>query len=213
MSAGRIVQRARIEAQAAQESYQYQQQLIQSYKLTKGSVASFGSRGELIGVYQFGINPDSVNLSGSVNYTDHVAPGMFGGPQQYVNVPNIEVSFKLFLATRRTVDPFSTNEENNKIPSIEKDIAIIQSWFMPNLNDYFSDVNSELFISPPRLRLSFGRIELPVRGKSWKLSTQIYDKKLNCVVSEMDVSFMSDFQTTSDVTTYLIGIGVRKDFQ
>ena len=180
------------------------QQLISKYKLTKGSVASFNSKGATVSVYNFAINPNSINISGGVDYTDHVAPGMFGGPQQYVKTQNLNISFDLFLATRRTLHPFSSNQDNDQIPSIVSDIAIIKQWFLPEMGEYALDTDNAQFISPPRLYLNFGPHSLPVRGKSWKLNETQHDKQLNAEIATMSVEFISDFQTVADVNDYML---------
>ena len=201
------------ERRLAQINEQALSQLISKYRLTKGTITSFDSRGTNIDVYKFAINPNSINISGGVDYTDHVAPGMFGGPQQYVKTPNISISFDLFLATRRTLHPFSSNDDNNEIPSIVQDIARIQSWFMPAINEYAADTDNLQFISPPRLYLNYGPHSLPVRGKSWKLNETQHDKQLNAEIATMSVEFVSDFQTTSDVTNYVVSTGIRRSIQ
>lgn len=206
----RPTNQATIARRLAQQNEQTLSQLIQQYKLTKGTVVSFDSTGNGIGVYKFGINPSSINISGGVDYTEHIAPGMFGGPQQYVKTQNINISFELFLATRRTLHPFASNEDNNDIPSIVQDIARIQSWFMPAINEYAADVDNLQFVSPPRLHLNYGPHSLPVRGKSWKLNETQHDKRLNAEIATMSVEFVSDFQTDSDVAKYVLGVSTRR---
>lgn len=173
-------------------------------KLKKGTITSIDSRGRLLNIYSFAINPETITYSGGVNYSEIIAPGMLGGPQHYVNTDNLKVSFTLNVAARRSGGKFASGEETAAIAhkGIQEDLAIIKSWFLPIIPEFFITDN-EAFIQPPRLILSYGHVVINCVGKSFSIKETMHDKNLDCLIAEIDVEFVGSLDNVTQTREYI----------
>ncbi len=161
--------------------------------LKKGSVLRIDNNGKELDLYQFLLNPQTVNYRGGVNWSEITAPGMYGSTQQYVNTKAIEISFTLQLARRMSTGPFQTAEEQRKFTEkpLEAEIFPILALFMPTSPD------DALFVPAPRLRLDIGAGWIwDVVGKEWTLKGTQWNRNLDILVAEIDVSFVTVHDTS-----------------
>jgi hypothetical protein len=172
---------------------------------------SIDNNGKDVYLHQFLLNPQTVNYKGGVNWSEIAAPGMYGSTQQYVNTKAIEISFTLQLARRMSTGPFQTAEEQRKFTEkkLEAEIFPILEWFSPL---YETSIDAG-FSPAPRLRLDIGAGWVwTVVGKEWSLKATQWNRNLDILVAEIDVSFVAVFDTASEATlsrTLMFGGGGR----
>lgn len=174
-------------------------------KLRKGSILSIDNNGKNLNLHSFLLNPTNITYKGGVNWSEINAPGMYGSTQQYVNTKPIEISFTLQLARRMSTGPFQTVEEQRKFT--DKDL---NAQIFPILNCFCpSSVDDALFVPAPRLRLDIGAGWVwDVVGKDWTLKATQWNRNLDMLVAEIDVSFVTvhdtSFSATLELTRFLV---------
>jgi hypothetical protein len=143
-------------------------------------------------IIEFSINPSELIRSRKTNWQFHEAPGTIGSSPSFINVSDEIIEMELMLSSRRVGAP----EYSDRL-GILPDLAEIESWGLPDLPLFHED--SSLFVSPPRIILTFG-------PRSWfcvleevKIQEIQHDLELKPTVARVKITLRSSHATLAEL--------------